>query len=639
VKVFWLISLFPITAAMHAAQEHPARLPSIAPSQPFSFAVLGDNRGDDSGQQPPGFLQVLQAVDRENPVMVLDSGDMIYGHTSEEGRVREQWRIYREAISRLRAPMFHVPGNHDLWDEPSARIYREIWGKTYYAFNHGSARFIGLDTETAKGQLGEEQFQWLEQQLESCTESNVFVFLHRPLFPVDGAIGSSLDEYPSERDRIHKLFVRHREIIHGVFAGHEHLYSFQERNGISYYISGGGGAPLYMAPELGGFHHYLLVRVAGSQISVELRKVCASQRVLQKPRRVARGELLESWNQGLFWYAWDRTATLELTPEGASKGRKALRLNFDLSQYAWPVLVLSPASPLDLRDSLSLNLDMYVPGGLNSPLSVTLSLQGATKHEAPPVSLKPGWNTVTTRLDAPWLPSSERRNVRTLEWSVSTGDDNVAQASSPVSFGGVSPPKAEENQAGRPVTSQARTSALRLITAHDYVLFDNFRAEHRNSNQAPTPALSESWERPLLWRVFDETVRAETSPAGNASDGGGLLLQLDFSSCNRPVLFARLNPPWDLRKVKALLVELDVSNSLPEDLTIGLAFRAKDVEFAAPPLPLRAGKIEKKFELDANWLPEKIRTAVELVSFTVASTNKTGAGAIRFRQLSAAKDR
>jgi hypothetical protein len=116
-------------------------------------------------------------------------------------------------------------------------------------------------------------------------------------------------------------------------------------------------------------------------------------------------------------------------------------------------------------------------------------------------------------------------------------------------------------------------------------------------------------------------------------------LQLDFSSCNRPVLFARLNPPWDLRKVKALLLELDASNSLPEDLTIGLAFRAKDVEFAAPPLLLGAGKSGKKFELDASWLPEKIRTAVELVSFTLASTNKTGAGTIRFKQLSAAKDR
>ena len=540
--------------------------------------------------------------------------------------------------------MFHVPGNHDLWDEPSARIYRELWGKTYYAFNYGGARFIGLDTETANGQLGEEQFQWLEQQLESCTESNVFVFLHRPLFPVDGAIGSSLDDDPSERDRIHKLFVRHRKIIRGVFAGHEHLYSFQDRDGIPYYITGGGGAPLYMAPELGGFHHYLLVRVTGSQIGVELRKVCAPQRELQKARRVAPGQLLESWNEGLFWYAWDRTATLEITPERASHGRSALRLNFDLPQYAWPVLVLSPSSPLDLRDSESLSLDVYVPGGLTFPLSLSTSLQGATKHEAAPVPLKPGWNTVTTRLDAPWLPLSERRKVRTLEWSVSTGDGNVAQASSPASSG-VPPPEAEENQAGRPVNSQARTPALRLITAHDalhaqgYVLFDNFRAEHRNSNQASTPALSESRERPVLWRVFDETVRAETSPSGDASDGGGLLLQLDFSSCNRPVLFARLNPPWDLRKVKALVLELDASNSLPEDLTIGLAFRAKDVEFAASPLRLRAGKSEKKFELDANWLPEKIRTAVELVSFTLASTNRTGAGAIRFRQLRAAKDR
>ena len=74
-KGFWFIFLFPIAAAAHAAQEGPAQLPSIGPNQPFSFAVLGDNRGDDSGQQPPGFLQVLEAVDKEAPALVLDTGE------------------------------------------------------------------------------------------------------------------------------------------------------------------------------------------------------------------------------------------------------------------------------------------------------------------------------------------------------------------------------------------------------------------------------------------------------------------------------------------------------------------------------------------------------------------------------------
>lgn len=592
----WAGILLLIGASLRAANVLQPTSPGIPVSQPFTFAVLGDNRGDDSGDQPQAFLQVLQAVDYAAPAFVLDSGDMIYGHTPDETRARDQWRRYREAISRLHAPMFHVPGNHDLWDEASARIYRELWGKTYYAFDYGNSRFIGLDTETANGHLGEEQLDWLDQQFDALPQRNVFVFLHRPLFPVDGGIGSSLDKYDSERDRIHRLFVRNRRVVRGVFAGHEHLYNFRERDGVPYYISGGSGAPLYMAPELGGFHHFLIVRVRGDQVEVELNKVCAPMRPLEKPRLVAPGELLESWTQGLFWYAWDRTATIELTPERASDGRRGLRLNFDLVQYAWPVLALSLASPWDLSKSSAVSLDVYVPSSWAGPLLLTAALQGATKHEAAATQLKPGWNTITTDLAAQWLPSAERSNISGVEWSLS---------------------------------SEGHSSS-------GYVVFDNLRALHRGTNNEPETELLESWERPLLWRVFDETVRAEIVQSKGAGEQSGLRVHLNFSECSRPVLFARLNPPWDLTSVKALLLQMDVPGSFPEDLTLRLVLKANDVDSPSPPFPVHPGTSQLRFELDGDWLPPKTRAAVEQVAFTLVSTSTNRAGAITFEKLSAA---
>jgi len=50
--------------------------------------------------------------------------------------------------------------------------------------------------------------------------------------------------------------------------GHEHLYHHSRRDGIDYFITGGGGAPLYAKPEAGGFYHYLLVTVKDGTYNV-----------------------------------------------------------------------------------------------------------------------------------------------------------------------------------------------------------------------------------------------------------------------------------------------------------------------------------------------------------------------------------
>ena len=561
-----------------------AELPKLKPipsTQAFSFAVLGDNRGDESGEQPTAFLQVVEAVDREEPAFVLDTGDMIYGHKVDEEQVREQWRIYKQTTRRLRSPIFHIPGNHDLWNETSARIYRELWGNTYYAFDYGNSRFIGLDTESSNGRLGDQQFQWLQQQLETFAGQNVFVFFHRPVFPVGPAIGSSLDQYPTERDRVHQLFKQHRNVLRGVFAGHEHLYSFQERDGVPYYTTGGAGAPLYTAPELGGFHHFLMARVAGSHLDVEVKKQCAAARELEKPRSIEPGEVLETWPQGLFWFAWDRTAMVELSSESASDGNRASRLNFDLAQYPWPVLVLAPATPWDLSKVDSLKLDAYVPENLGAPVSVTTTLEGAVKHEAVSVSLKPGWNTITTQLDGQWISMQERSKIQTLEWSIASAKSDV----------------------------------------RGYLLFDNLRSVSRKSTTASTATTLESWERPLLWRTFDESVRAEIFQPDKNNGKHGLLLHCDFLKCPRPILFAQLNPPWDLSKVKALVLQMERTPALPDDLKIGLSFRSRDIQFAAPPVPLRKGVTQLRFELTSDWLPQNTRIAAEQVALTLNTSN------------------
>src|SRR5689334_8195569 len=224
--------------------------------------------------------------------------------------------------------------------------------------------------------------------------------------------------------------------------------------------------------------------------------------------------MLERWNTGMFWYAWDRSAALELTSTLASQGGRALRLNFDPVQYAWPVLVLSLPSRRDFSDSAAISLDVYAPDQVSAGHQLTPALQCLSKHEAASVKLRKGWNTVTTTLDGAWLPPAERQHVEAIEWGLSAQNER----------------------------------------SPGYLVFDNLRVRHRAA-AGDTEELLESWERPLLWRVFDETVRAETRHS-DSPDQQGLVLHLDCSTCNRPVLFARLNPPWNLSNISGLQLSL-----------------------------------------------------------------------------------
>jgi hypothetical protein len=65
-KSAWVNCLLLVPAVLCAANPGLPQLPRIPPDAPFTFAVLGDNRADDTGQQPPAFFQVLQAVGKQS---------------------------------------------------------------------------------------------------------------------------------------------------------------------------------------------------------------------------------------------------------------------------------------------------------------------------------------------------------------------------------------------------------------------------------------------------------------------------------------------------------------------------------------------------------------------------------------------
>ena len=229
-----------------------------------SFAVFGDNRGGKDGSQPAVFPRVVAAMAARNPEFVLATGDYIYGASSERG-LRDQWNRFFAAMAPLqkqrRVYFVPAPGNHDVPGTLGRRLFMEYFRRTYFSFDWGGSHFIVLDTEMPgqESRIAGDQRIWLKRDLAAAGEAwHIFVALHRPFYPVASHRGDSLDLYPTERDGLHQLFARHR--VTAVFAGHEHLYNRQQRDGVEYIITGGGGAPLYAKPDQGGFHHFLSVK-------------------------------------------------------------------------------------------------------------------------------------------------------------------------------------------------------------------------------------------------------------------------------------------------------------------------------------------------------------------------------------------
>ncbi|MHB8846776.1 MAG: metallophosphoesterase family protein [Nitrospirota bacterium] len=259
-----------------AAQDQPLQQKLAVleklPSK-FSFVVLGDNRAGDPACDAV-YQKVITAALTRKPDLIVNTGDQI----DKPGNV-EHWKRFRELSRDVTVPYFLTVGNHDAHVEVagSEETYKaqvDLPGKEiYYSFAAGNSLFVVLDSYI-KGEdkrITGKQFTWLEQVLSASKHKHKFVFVHHPLFPVQGRgkhYGNSLDRYPGERDRLHALMKRHGVTM--VFSGHEHVYLRRIVNGIPYIIAGGGGAPLYTDDLNGGFHHYVSVTVDGDNVSGEV---------------------------------------------------------------------------------------------------------------------------------------------------------------------------------------------------------------------------------------------------------------------------------------------------------------------------------------------------------------------------------
>jgi 3',5'-cyclic AMP phosphodiesterase CpdA len=180
---------------------------------------------------------------------------------------------------------FAARGNHDRQGQGSTGdSYRSYFSvpengndtERYYAFTYGSSRFLVLDSNAYSFAMTD-QTSWIERELIAARQDtsirHIFAVMHHPPYSIS-LHGGAVDL----RDRWTPLFERYG--VSAVFAGHDHVYSRAEANNIHYFITGGGGAPLYprrprsnpidvaAVKKFERVLHFLRVTVTGNRIEV-----------------------------------------------------------------------------------------------------------------------------------------------------------------------------------------------------------------------------------------------------------------------------------------------------------------------------------------------------------------------------------
>lgn len=267
---------FNVHSLQREVRSPSAEFVTAPTSGPFTFLVYGDNRDRDADH-----AQVIRAMIPEAPDFVIQTGDMV-GNANEDHLWR---RFFATASPILRsAPMYPALGNHELRGDPDASHFYRYFvvpggeaGRpkvVYYSFRYSNSLFIALDGNSP---YDAGQVLWLERTLQAASTDtgirHVFVFVHQPPYAVGAYCGSE-----RAQRRFVPLFQRYR--VRAVFGGHEHAYQHLDRGGVRYFVSGGGGAPLYFrtqpcSPEdqrslqlFAAVHHYLRVRVRGAEASL-----------------------------------------------------------------------------------------------------------------------------------------------------------------------------------------------------------------------------------------------------------------------------------------------------------------------------------------------------------------------------------
>lgn len=278
--LFLLASLFiPGCGSEDGSATAPPSTSTISPTAPaataardtstYTFAVCGDNRitGIENGTMD----RITASARERGAEFVVNTGDLTTTGS------REQLLRYREYTETSGLKWYAAPGNHDVGAGGVSDAYAEVIGAYYYSFEYGADNFVIVNNSDDRTGIDASQRAWLAGDLEAGGAGRYqFIFAHIPIAsPSLGsghATGESGGTGLESGQWLAGEAARHPNVA-ALFFGHVHAYAKYDIDGLTGYVTGGAGAPLYFPESLGGYYHYLLVRVGPEAVEVEVVRV------------------------------------------------------------------------------------------------------------------------------------------------------------------------------------------------------------------------------------------------------------------------------------------------------------------------------------------------------------------------------
>lgn len=242
---------------------------SVQEASTYSFAVCGDNRitGIENGTMD----RIVASAREQGVAFVVNTGDL-----TTTGDI-DELRRYREYTDASGLKWYAVPGNHDVGAGGVSAAYEEVIGAYYYSFDYGGDHFVIINNSDDATGIDETQMSWLTADLVAGdADRRQFIFTHIPIASPSLGSGHATGE-KSEAGLKSGQWLATEASLHpnvaALFFGHVHAYARYDIDGLTGFVTGGGGAPLHFPENLGGFYHYLLVKVGPGAVQVEVVRV------------------------------------------------------------------------------------------------------------------------------------------------------------------------------------------------------------------------------------------------------------------------------------------------------------------------------------------------------------------------------
>ena len=183
------------------------------------------------------FHRVSEHIDATRPDLVINSGDLAFDAPTSPADLK----FAKELHDALPVPCRHLPGNHDIGDNPTAvgpvpkqpateqerQKYLAVIGEDRWRFDEAGWCFIGLNSLIMNTGIESEaeQFDWLASELSKASGKPVALFLHKPLYldtPDDPELEASAVRYIPQPRRKNLIEMFSAVDLRLVASGHVH---------------------------------------------------------------------------------------------------------------------------------------------------------------------------------------------------------------------------------------------------------------------------------------------------------------------------------------------------------------------------------------------------------------------------------